>query len=136
VKKFFLALAFGVFGWSTVGLSYHCRSNCHDEAKFKYPCPTLTKPHRKCEGINPGKLAACQAAKPVECASLGNNFASRHSDKTQCILRGVYTGLWGGACVAATASSNPAGAVVACLAAGEGLGHVCRECGITDNECY
>jgi len=46
---------------------YDCDSDCQAEAKFEYPCPTISHPGRKCTGINPLKLSACEAARGADC---------------------------------------------------------------------
>ena len=52
-----------------------CDTDCKEEAKFEYPCPTPRNLGRKCKGINPARLAACEVGKQADCArhTLENN---------------------------------------------------------------
>ena len=69
-------------GFSQKANAYDCNSNCKEEAKFKYPCPTWNNPGRKCTGINPAKLAACEADKAISCR-LWNSAVSFFAPKVK-----------------------------------------------------
>lgn len=56
-----------ILGLSSWGLSYDCRTDCGAVASFDYPCPTLRKPRRMCEGRDNAIFAACTIAKASSC---------------------------------------------------------------------
>ena len=83
MKNMMKYLAILSLGLGSLGLAYDCNSDCHEEAKFRYRCPTVSNPGRKCTGVNPAKKAACEADKAVSCGlweSIYDHFAGQIKD--------------------------------------------------------
>lgn len=62
------AVMFFVFNLNeALAIAYSCDANCDEAAKFRYRCPTINNPNRKCDGTNHVKRAACITDKTLSC---------------------------------------------------------------------
>jgi hypothetical protein len=66
-KGFTLAVSFFLSLVAPKAQAFDCYTDCGTVASFKYPCPTLSNPHRRCTGREPGTFAACQTTKVAAC---------------------------------------------------------------------
>lgn len=48
-------------------VAVQCDTDCGRVAAFKYPCPSVRKPYRKCEGREPAVWSSCQTVKFASC---------------------------------------------------------------------
>lgn len=69
--------------------AYDCNSDCHEEASYRYPCPTFRNPGRKCGAKNPVKFALCESSKIVSC-ELWNGTVAFFIDHVKPMLQDQF----------------------------------------------
>jgi len=61
----FMSVLFVSSGYAYGGVD--CSTDCARKASFRYPCPTVRNPGRKCEGREPTTYLACETTKKTSC---------------------------------------------------------------------
>lgn len=94
MKKISSTLLKALFYWlypitffysSQTALAVNCDMNCHEQAMFKYSCPSFKNPSRMCWGKNAARVAACETTKAASCKAW-NGAVNFFSDKVKPII--------------------------------------------------